>query len=44
MPINQEKNYLMKAQEDLSKWLEARPIVSKNDEIITKFLYEDIIC
>jgi hypothetical protein len=38
------KNYLVVAQEDLSGWPEAQALLSATLAVVTKFLWEDVVC
>ena len=38
------KNYLVVAQEDLSRWLEAQALLSATSAAVAKFLWEDVVC
>ena len=41
--MNQEKHYIIKTQDDLSEWPEARALIKANSVNVAKFIYEDII-
>ena len=44
MSMNQEKYYIIEAQDSLSEWFEARALASLNSESVAKFLWKKIIC
>ena len=44
MPPCEGKNYLVIAQEDLSRWLETQALLSANLAVVAKFLQEDVVC
>ena len=44
MSMNQEKHYIIEAQNSFSEWLEARALFSLNSASVAKFLWEKVIC
>ena len=44
MPRVKGFKYLVLARDDLSGWVEGRPLREKEAKDITKFLFKDIIC
>jgi len=44
MSMNQEKHYIIEAQNSFSEWSETRALALLNSENVMKFLWEKIIC
>ena len=44
MFMNQEKHYIIKAQNNFLRWSETKVLASLNSESIVKFLWKKIIC
>jgi hypothetical protein len=44
MPPAEGYSYLVLAREDVSGWVEGRPLRSTESRLVARFLYEDVIC
>ena len=45
MPVTKDGyGFIVFARDDLSGWVEARPLKSNNSHEVSRFLYEDVIC